>query len=139
MERSQGSSNSRILDLSQFKRTGKTTLLDVREIESAPKEFREFPYKKEQPAIPPMIPAEKDDIIGDLLNEFETELENSTHHQDDRSLHFFTLKRPRVIAEDNSVDEIIKGLNQQLETLQDNCSRVKFLISEIENQLSLED
>jgi hypothetical protein len=129
---------TRILDLSMFKKTGKASLYEKREVEVAPSEFREFPYKKETSSEVYNAP-DSDDIIGNLLNEFSEELESTNYHQEEKALHFFTLKPQRNYLEAQNMQQIIDGLSHGLNDLQENCSRVRHLVAEIENQLQTGD
>ncbi len=135
MDKNPQESDSKVFDFSKFKKRGGSSLYEERKIESAPNEFREFPYKSSgsDSLIDSVI--DKDDIIGDLLNEFSDDLKETKYHEEDKSLHFFELRRSEILNEEDNFDEILSNLDSQLKQLQDNCSRVKFLVSEIENQI----
>ncbi len=138
MDKSQEPEISKVFDFSAFRKRQGDSLLKDRAVDKAPKEFREFPYKNEkEEVIEGLSNGElKDDIIGALLNEFSEELENSEAHNEDKSLHFFELKNRPEIKGDEGLPELLEGISLRLSDLKDNCTRIKFLIDEIEDKIS---
>ncbi|MBL7664641.1 MAG: hypothetical protein JNM93_05870 [Bacteriovoracaceae bacterium] len=131
-----GESKTKVLDLAHFKKFGKLES-NVRTVEQAPEVFREFrPYDKLRHS-PTEAKNEADDIINDLLSEYQDELSDENFHIEEKAIHFFGKKKAQtILGEDDSFKKIVLGLTSQLKGLKDNCGRIKFLVSEIENNLN---
>jgi hypothetical protein len=133
---------TQILNFNAFKGNKSKNLLDERKVETAPQEFREFrPYKDkiedDIQETAAMIP-EVDDIIGTLINEFSDELELSNRHDEEANMHFFKTTIIKNVAQEDSLENMLEHLNTQITEIKDNCSRVKFLVDEIEMNINVD-